>query len=143
MLHVQGGVVMVDDYFAEGWPGVSEGVHTFMLTQSATNSVRSASGTTASGTPRIVPFFVGFNKVLFTGEEFSGTYQDALMSNQHLIGQSLFISLVVDSLSLCCAAAASRYSPFMWRHFFSSAQPGALVDYNLPGGCLSSHGTSD
>jgi len=98
---------MVDDFFAEGWPGVSEGVHTFMLTQSATNSVRSANGTTASGTPRIVPFFVGFNKVLFTGEEFSGTYQDALMSNQHLIGQSLFIFLAVDSLSLLCRCCFS------------------------------------
>jgi hypothetical protein len=65
---------MVDDYFAEGWPGVSEGVHAFMLHHSS------------SGTPKVVPFFVGFNKVLFSSQDFSGGYQDALMSWQNIIG---------------------------------------------------------
>jgi hypothetical protein len=27
----EGGVIIVDDYFAEGWPGVSEGVQRFMM----------------------------------------------------------------------------------------------------------------
>jgi len=75
---------MVDDYFAEGWPGVSEGVHAFMLKQ------RAASLDRATWTvPTIVPFFVGFNKVLFVADDLSGTYQDALMSGQNIIGSSL------------------------------------------------------
>jgi hypothetical protein len=79
--HVQGGIVMVDDYFAEGWPGVSEGVHAFMLHQRASDASQAV-----SATPQIMPFFVGFNKVLFAAEEFAGSYQDALMSGQNLIG---------------------------------------------------------
>ena len=74
---------MVDDYFAEGWPGVSEGVHAFMLQQRATENHQ-----TAQPNRKIVPFFVGFNKVLFAAEEVSGSYQDAVMTSQHIIGLS-------------------------------------------------------
>lgn len=73
---------MVDDYFAEGWPGVSEGVHAFMLHQRVSDANQAV-----SATPQIMPFFVGFNKVLFAAEEFAGSYQDALMSGQNLIGE--------------------------------------------------------
>ena len=72
---------MVDDYFAEGWPGVSEGVHAFMVKQQAGDAEK-----TASAAQKLVPFFIGFNKVLFAAEDFGGSYQDALMSGQHLIG---------------------------------------------------------
>ena len=89
VLDVQGGIVMVDDYFAEGWPGVSEGVHAFMLKQRPTSRER---GTAT--VPTIVPFFVGFNKVLFAADELSGTYQDALMSGQNIIGSDLLPPVV-------------------------------------------------
>jgi hypothetical protein len=38
---------------------------------------------------KLVPFFIGFNKVLFAAEDFASSYQDALMSGQHLIGLSI------------------------------------------------------
>ena len=46
--------IYADDYFAEGWPGVSEGVQKFLRGQE-------------EGSGRLVPFFVGFNKVRRTG----------------------------------------------------------------------------
>ena len=36
--------------------------------------------------PKIIPFFVGFNKVLFASEESSASYQDSIMSGLHHIG---------------------------------------------------------
>ena len=86
-----GGIVMVDDYFAEGWPGVSEGVHAFMQQQGRTaldDKTREAPHAEPSPgvAPKIIPFFVGFNKVLFASEESSASYQDSIMSGLHHIG---------------------------------------------------------
>ena len=72
---------MVDDYFAEGWPGVSEGVHAFMLHQRGSHVEEME-----SPAEKLVPFFIGFNKVLLAAEDFASSYQDALLSRQHLIG---------------------------------------------------------
>ena len=72
---------MVDDYFAEGWPGVSEGVHAFMLHQRGIHVEEME-----SPAEKLVPFFIGFNKVLLAAEDFASSYQDALLSRQHLIG---------------------------------------------------------
>ena len=79
---------MVDDYFAEGWPGVSEGVHAFMQQQERTaldDKTREAPHAEPSPgvAPKIIPFFVGFNKVLFASEESSASYQDSIMSGLH------------------------------------------------------------
>ena len=65
-----GGVVIVDDYFAEGWPGVSEGVQAFFREQDSAGKADTDS--------MVVPFFVGFNKVLLTTRAHAGGYMDAL-----------------------------------------------------------------
>ena len=102
---------MVDDYFAEGWPGVSEGVHAFMLRQGGAGSEQQG-GRPASSARAIVPFFVGFNKVLFTTEDFSGTYQDALMSGQHIIGLSHPCTyLTSHAYHACVCVLVCAYGP--------------------------------
>ena len=99
---------MVDDYFAEGWPGVSEGVHAFMVDQQAGDAEK-----TVHAAQKLAPFFIGFNKVLFAAEDFAGSYQDALLSGQHLIGHACPCHLpppaaarcpVVWSCCCCCPA---------------------------------------
>ena len=57
-----GGVVMVHDYFQEGWPEVSEGVCRFMARQ-----------------PGLYPIAIGGNKVFFTNSrEAARAYRDGL-----------------------------------------------------------------
>jgi hypothetical protein len=56
-----GGVVIADDVFNFGWPGVVEGTLDFM-----------------DSADDVVPFMIGFNKVLFTQPEFSSGYRDLL-----------------------------------------------------------------
>ena len=48
----EGGVVIVDDYFKEDWPGVSEGVMRFLIARS----------------DALFPFVIGGNKILLTGD---------------------------------------------------------------------------
>jgi hypothetical protein len=50
-----GGVLVLDDYFNEEWPGVSEGTNRFFANRNAN----------ADGSP-LIPFAVGGNKLLFT-----------------------------------------------------------------------------
>lgn len=56
------GIVAVDDYFNENWPGVSEGVCRFMIERPN----------------RLVPVAVGFNKVLFSKPPQQKWYLDQL-----------------------------------------------------------------
>lgn len=53
-----GGAIFVDDYFNAHWPGVSEGVNRFF----------------ALGTPRIAPFCICNNKMLFAHYSWAGSY---------------------------------------------------------------------
>lgn len=70
----EGGVVMVDDYFAEGWPGVSEGVQTFLREQDASSDLE------------LIPFFVGFNKVLLAPREHASGYMETLLEARDVVG---------------------------------------------------------
>ena len=49
-----GGVIILDDYFNEDWPGVSEGTNRFIQKH---------------GYEKIVPFLIGANKVFFTSSK--------------------------------------------------------------------------
>ena len=60
-----GGVIVVDDYFHEQWPGVSDGVRAFFA---------------ANPGAGLVPFATGGNKVLFCGRAFAPAYRAALAS---------------------------------------------------------------
>jgi hypothetical protein len=73
----EGGVVIADDVFNFGWPGVVEGTLDFM-----------------DSADDVVPFMIGFNKVLFTQPEFSEDYRDLLSDvarrrNWQTLGQQL------------------------------------------------------
>lgn len=57
-----GGVIVLDDYFHELWPGVSEGTLRFFQ----------------ESRPTIVPFAIGANKVLFTTPDHATYYKSAL-----------------------------------------------------------------
>lgn len=51
---VDGGVIILDDYFNAAWPGVSEGTNRFFILGNKTG---------------IIPFAIGGNKVFFTTNE--------------------------------------------------------------------------
>ncbi len=53
----KGGIIMIDDYFNNCWPGVSEGVNKFLQKQD-----------------RIKPFFIGFNKILLSDKRYVKKY---------------------------------------------------------------------
>lgn len=53
-----GGIVIADDVFNAAWPGVAEGTFRFL-----------------SARPDLVPFAVGFNKVLFAAPDFADGYR--------------------------------------------------------------------
>ena len=58
-----GGIVILDDYFNEAWPGVSEGATRYL----------------GAGTSTLVPVAIGGNKFVFTNsKELAGKYREAL-----------------------------------------------------------------
>ena len=59
---VNGGVVIADDVFNESWPGVVEGTHRYLDEPSS-----------------LVPFAIGFNKVLLTQREFADEYRRVIV----------------------------------------------------------------
>ncbi len=59
---VDGGVVFVDDVFNEYWPGVGEGTLRYLDKPSS-----------------LVPFAIGFNKVLLTQREFADEYRRVIV----------------------------------------------------------------
>jgi hypothetical protein len=59
---VDGGIVMMDDYFHFCWPGVSEGVSVFM-----TKNVNC-----------LKPFLIAWNKVFFTQPKYAEIYKAVL-----------------------------------------------------------------
>ena len=61
-----GGIIILDDYFNEAWPGVSEGAHHFFADNKS---------------PLVVPFAVGGNKVFLTTPSMSTIYRDWLFNN--------------------------------------------------------------
>lgn len=60
----KGGIIILDDYFNEEWPGVSEGTNKFMLKN-----------------PSIFPIAIGGNKIFFTNDlEICKIYQETLFN---------------------------------------------------------------
>lgn len=59
---VDGGVVIADDVFNESWPGVVEGTFRYLDDPAA-----------------LVPFAIGFNKVLLTQREFADEYRQVMI----------------------------------------------------------------
>jgi len=58
-----GGIIILDDYFNEAWPGVSEGAARYL----------------GAGTSTLVPVAIGGNKFIFTNSaELAGTYRESL-----------------------------------------------------------------
>jgi len=68
-----GGVLVLDDYFNEEWPGVSEGTNRFFANR------RANAKATVNGSP-LIPFAIGGNKLLFTTDR---AHADAYV--QHLL----------------------------------------------------------
>jgi hypothetical protein len=58
---VEGGVVLGDDFFNCQWPGVAEGTLQFL-----------------SSSDQLVPFGIGFNKIMLTTPNFGDTYRQAI-----------------------------------------------------------------
>jgi SAM-dependent methyltransferase len=65
---VPGGILVLDDYFNEEWPGVSEGTNRFFANRNA------------NGSP-LIPFAIGGNKLLFTTDR---AHADSYV--EHLFG---------------------------------------------------------
>jgi hypothetical protein len=65
----EGGVIIVDDYFNHGWPGVSEGVNRYFFKQQT----------------RLEPILIGSNKVLFAFDRSAAVYRARL---RELMGKS-------------------------------------------------------
>lgn len=57
-----GGIVIMDDYFHCGWPGVSEGVNSFM----------------SKNVNALKPFLIGLNKIFLASPEYAKQYFDAI-----------------------------------------------------------------
>lgn len=58
-----GGVIILDDYFNEEWPGVSEGTNRFFAVNKDSN---------------LAPFVIGGDKVFFTNKAYADKYMDIL-----------------------------------------------------------------
>lgn len=81
----EGGVIIVDDYFNEAWPGVSEGTNRYFY---------------AEGQNRFVPFLIGGNKVLFTtSQEYAAIYVKALQD--HNLGANWKFSKFLGTTVIC------------------------------------------
>lgn len=81
----EGGVVILDDYFNEKWPGVSVGINKFILEKNNVN---------------LTPFLIGGNKLFITtSKEYSERYLDEL--NQYRIGKDQKLSMMYDSRVIC------------------------------------------
>ncbi len=61
---VDGGIVIMDDYFHETWPGVSEGTNRFMLKNEG----------------KLKPFFIGWNKIFFAKPDHVKEYYELIKS---------------------------------------------------------------
>jgi len=65
----EGGIALLDDYFNEAWPGVSEGTNQFF-------SLRGGPGL------NLVPFAIGGNKVFLSTPHHAGTYISHLLGRR-------------------------------------------------------------
>ncbi len=81
----EGGVIILDDYFSESWPEVSEGTNKFFYTNKNN---------------RLTPFLIGGNKLLFTtGRSYARRYIDALQN--YKLGESHKLSRLFGEPVLC------------------------------------------
>ena len=81
-----GGVIILDDFFVNSWPGVSEGTCKYLM----------------SGDTKLIPFSTFDGKVLFTNnKDIAGLYINSLSSMQpeYLIKESAFFNSKVIILS--------------------------------------------
>lgn len=76
-----GGVVILDDCFNGGWPGVASGALRFLATS-----------------PAIRPFAIGANKTLFAAPDFCSRYREALSSSWAKIVTHEFLGHKVSCL---------------------------------------------
>lgn len=75
---VDGGVLIMDDYFHWCWPGVSEGVNRFMH--------KNVNG--------LKPFFIGMNKIFFAHPEYAKKYFDMIKNT--ILPQDLVLKKFFD-----------------------------------------------
>ena len=79
---MDGGIIILDDYFNENWPGVSEGLNKYMIERSNV---------------RLKPFLIGGNKLfLTTSKEYCERYIYEL--NRHRIGTTQKVSMMYGSI---------------------------------------------
>jgi hypothetical protein len=89
MALARGGVIILDDCFHEGWPGVSDGVHPYFLRSRG-----------------IVLFATGGNKTLFCAPQYAPGYTAALLPvgikvrRQTFLGRSV---VYLDFIPFNCA----------------------------------------
>jgi hypothetical protein len=100
---VQGGIVILDDYFNHGWPGVSEGALRFCF-----------------GNPSLcIPIAIGGNKVWFTNDQsFANGFVSALRrhladvssKNSCFLGKDIFVIEPFESLGSAFIKKLKRVS---------------------------------
>lgn len=98
-----GGILILDDFFNQSWPGVSEGAVRYL----------------ASGASKLVPIFIGGNKFAFTNSPaLAPVYRDALhvLADTHTLDeQTVFGAPVIVLQSKNVSAARRLASTRLWR----------------------------
>lgn len=75
---VDGGVLIMDDYFNQTWPGVSEGVNRFMIKNEG----------------MLKPFFIGWNKIFFAQPAYIEQYRTLMRT--HFLDHDMTIKKYYD-----------------------------------------------
>lgn len=78
----KGGIIIVDDFFNYGWPGVAEGISRFLINHQ-----------------EIKAFFIGFNKILLTHKEFVDEYNNYLKQFFKPEKEKIFFDSIVSIYS--------------------------------------------
>jgi Methyltransferase domain len=101
----EGGVIILDDCFNSGWPGVVTGVARFL-----------------EGHHVVRPFAIGSNKTLFASEEYCRIYQKTLLTSNAKIGTHSFFGHEVLCLEYANLGITWVRHSSLWQQFKDTKQ---------------------
>lgn len=102
ILTQKGGVVILDDYFNEWWPGVSEGTNAFFYNEKH----------------NLVPFAIGGNKIFFTNDkEMADKYKEVILKEN--IGKIIRFSELFGYEIICISKSDAGIKERMEKSIFA------------------------